>query len=125
MAALGVASDAGRGAEERSDVTTSRRPRATATEHAMIIRCRACLMSFQRIAHNWASPPGFTPCTVPLHPWLLRSRGHACEEPRTGNLVRLKRAPPCSYYLGKNIGIPLANVKVEAGKSRRHALQRV
>src|SRR5712691_7045575 len=51
-AAPGVASDAGRGAGERSDVTTSKRPRATATEHAMSIRCRACLVSFQRIAHN-------------------------------------------------------------------------
>jgi len=30
-----------------------------------------------------------------------------------------------SYYLGENIGIPLANVKVASGKSRHHAPQRV
>src|SRR5262245_2523385 len=51
-AAPGVGSDAERDGGERSDVTTSSRPRATATEHAMIISCRACRVLFQCIARS-------------------------------------------------------------------------
>ena len=42
-------------------------------------------------AHHWASPRGFMPCTMPPHLWLLRILGPFCEEPHTGNFMRLIR----------------------------------
>src|SRR4029450_11062626 len=56
------------------------------------------------------------PCTMPPHLWLLRSLGHFCEEPHTGNFMRLIRAyllVPLSLH--RNIDNPLTNVKTRDG----------